>query len=236
MKARTGSVALISAIVALAATPASASTETIVMTAPYHSSHYDTTCPEVGPCANSAGADSVTGHEYATLVAAGVHGGLDSTAQQPSAAESWITAQHAVPDLKDQEREVESIRYTVQWRTEHQRVVAAFGVLEHSLAVTHSLGTTLEGAQETWSGGVSGAWVNTDPGTDTVTIEVTGVDGSAIPSGEMDVTFGLHLFLVGPSHTVCEGEVCASASAAAGVIDHSLYVERITAQIVSRSV
>jgi len=227
--------ALFAALILLAA-PATADTQEIVMTGPYESGTYDWTCGEdVGHCGNAAYSRLDDGHLTVKVEVAGAHGGPKASEPAVSTAEATVTARHEVPDLGE-ETEVASIRYTAEMRRDQVYLVALVGIIEYSIQAAHSTGVELEGAAERPFAYGGGVVIDPEDGTATLTLDVTGVDGAAIPPGEMDVTVGLHALLTGSHTTHCEGDTCVTAGGGAGIIDTALYVDTITAELTTRPV
>lgn len=233
MPASTRIITAIAAALLMVAAPASADTQTIEMTGPYESGTYSTTCGETGHCGNAAFSRVSDGHLTVKVEVAGVHGGPGSSEPTMSTAEATVTARHAVPDLGE-DTEVASIRYTAEMRRDQVYLAGVVGLIEYSFGAAHSSGVELEGADERSLAYAGGVVIAIEDGTATLTLEVMGVDGAAIPPGDMDVTVGLHALLTGSHATHCEMGTCISAGAGAGIIDTALYVDRITAELTTR--
>lgn len=236
MLARTRPVAVLVACAAvlLMAAPTSAGTQEIVMTAPYAAARSGTTCGEIGWCNNAAGGNEIDGDMAVKLEVAGAHAEVGQGEYPLSTAWAEVTATHQVPDLREQRQEVESIHYHVEM-TRDQVILAGFvGRIEFSGHAVHSAGIELDGADKEALFYGGGLVLDPDDESILLSLDVRGVDGAAIPAGQIDLTVGLDAIL-GGSHSVhCTEAGCATVGGAAGILDTSATIDRIVATMTTR--
>jgi hypothetical protein len=223
-----GLVALICLL--LPAAPASADTETIVLTPPYASADTRTACGEPAGCILEASADSATGQILAVTRVAGAHVDVGLSERAVSFAEGTIVATHALAE--EAETEITSITYRVEVTLaptdvgalpEHGRVTTA-------VVPTHDSGAVLEGARfrTPFIGGI----IRHNGGTTSVMeLTVTGEDGAPIPPGQISLAISMAA-LVDAGHTVhCGDEGCVTEGESLGNVSTGMTVRSVTATI-----